>query len=206
MVHRSSLDGVDTPTGKVPLMFGITQGGTDPELRRECTRNLTDLDMDGYGIGGLSIGESKQDTFASLAACTRLLPVAKPRYFMGVGEPEDVLRSVNAGVDVFDSVFPTRNARHKSLFTPQGRENVRGPRWRGASGPAYEGCSCSTCKRFDRGYLYHLFKAQEPLAAALATTHNLTFMQDLINGIRVLLREGSFSNATKIADCIQAVR
>jgi queuine tRNA-ribosyltransferase len=204
MEHYFGIDGSLSPTGRLPLVFGITQGGIDPDLRRDCTKKLVDLDMDGYGIGGLSIGESKEDTFRALSVSTRMLPVDRPRYFMGVGDPGDLIRSVLAGVDVFDSVFPTRNARHRNLFTPEGRENVRGLSWRGSEAPIFEGCPCTTCKRFSRGYLHHLFKAQEPLAATLASIHNITFMQLLVKGIHVLIGERSFDDSTGIPDCIMA--
>jgi queuine tRNA-ribosyltransferase len=184
-------------------MFGITQGGTDPALREDCTKELVELDLDGYGIGGLSIGESKEDTFRSLSSSTRMLPADRPRYFMGVGDPNDVIRSVIEGVDVFDSVFPTRNARHRSLFTLDGRENVRGPAWRGSMDPIFEGCPCVACARHSRGYIHHLFKAEEPLGPTLATIHNLTFMQLLVKGIRTLISEGSLDAGTTVRECIE---
>jgi queuine tRNA-ribosyltransferase len=191
------------PDGKEkPMIFGITQGGTDPSQRSECTSDLVRLGMDGYGIGGLSIGEDKEDTFRSLAASTSLLPIDKPRYFMGVGEPSDLIRSVSLGVDIFDSVFPTRNARHRSLFTRQGRENVRGPAWKGNSLPIMERCDCMTCKKFSRGYIHHLFKAEEPLAATLSTIHNIRYMQLLIMGIRAMISEGPFSGSTSVNDVL----
>jgi queuine tRNA-ribosyltransferase len=189
-----------------PLIFGITQGGTDLSLRKECTSYLVKLGLDGYGIGGLSIGEGKEDTFRALEASTAMLPIDRPRYFMGVGEPSDMLRSISLGVDIFDSVFPTRNARHRSLFTAGGRENVRGPRWRGVEGPILEGCDCMTCRTFSRGYLYHLFKAEEPLAATLATVHNIRYMQLLIEGARELIREGSFDGSTSIRAVLESAK
>jgi queuine tRNA-ribosyltransferase len=203
MERISLLSEEESPTRSLPLLFGITQGGTDPGLRKECTMKLVDLEMDGYGIGGLSIGEGKDDTFNSLAASTKMLPVDKPRYFMGVGDPADMLRSVLSGVDIFDSVFPTRSARHRNLFTPNGRENVKGPKWKGSLDPIFEGCPCTTCRRFSRGYLHHLFKAQEPLGATLASIHNVTFMQYFVKGIRTLVREGSFSERTGVDECIR---
>ncbi|MGA1873580.1 MAG: tRNA guanosine(34) transglycosylase Tgt [Thermoplasmatota archaeon] len=167
-----------------PLIFAITQGGTYQDIRRENTSKLVELDLPGYGVGGLSIGESKEEMFRSLEASTSLLPAGKPRYFMGVGEPVDLIRSVMSGVDIFDSVFPTRNARHRSLLIPGGRENIRAGGWKGIDAPIMYGCNCPTCRSYSRGYLHHLFKTQEPLGPRLATIHNIHFMQTLVRGIR----------------------
>ncbi|MGA1866013.1 MAG: tRNA guanosine(34) transglycosylase Tgt [Thermoplasmatota archaeon] len=190
--HLRSEEGHNSPytDGRLPLIFAITQGGTFQHIRRDNTRKLVELGFSGYGIGGLSIGEEKEDTFRSLKASTSLLPPAKPRYFMGVGEPVDLVRSVSCGVDVFDSVFPTRNARHRSLLIPEGKENIRAGRWKGVEDPIFEGCGCNTCARYSRAYLYHLFKAREPLGPRLATVHNLYFMQTLVAGVRKLILEG----------------
>ncbi|MEA3558847.1 MAG: tRNA guanosine(34) transglycosylase Tgt [Candidatus Thermoplasmatota archaeon] len=174
---------------ELPLMFAITQGGTFPDIRRKNTERLVELDFPGYGIGGLSIGEGKEQMFGSLEASTSYLPVDRPRYFMGVGEPTDLIRSVLAGVDIFDSVFPTRNARHRSIFLPSGRENIRASRWKGNEGPIMEGCACYTCSNFSRAFIHHLFKAQEPLGPRLATIHNVHFMQDLVKGLRTMILE-----------------
>lgn len=174
---------------KKPLLFAITQGGTDISIREKCTARLAEMDFPGYGIGGLSIGESKEDTFKSLKASTSMLPEDRPRYFMGVGDPEDVLRSIRSGVDIFDSVFPTRNARHRNLFTDEGRENVRASKWKGNQGPIMDSCECHVCRTFSRAYIYHLFKAEEPLGPRLATIHNIHYMQDLVKRIRKLIEE-----------------
>lgn len=177
------------PGKKPPLLFAITQGGTDPSTRKKCTESLVEMDFSGYGIGGLSIGESKTETFRSLEASTSLIPEERPRYFMGVGDPDDMIRSVMAGVDIFDSVFPTRNARHRSVFTHSGRENIRASGWKGKEDPIRKGCMCDTCRRFSRAYLYHLFKAGEPLGPRLATVHNIFYLQELVSRIRKLIFE-----------------
>lgn len=168
----------------LPLLFAITQGGTFPGIRKENTEELVDIGFDGYGIGGLSIGEGKDDMFRSLEASTSYLPVERPRYFMGVGEPKDLIRSVLAGVDIFDSVFPTRNARHRSVFVGNGKENIRASRWKENQGPIMEGCDCHTCRNFSRAFIHHLFKAQEPLGPRLATIHNIRYMQLLTTRTR----------------------
>ncbi|MBN1390251.1 MAG: tRNA guanosine(34) transglycosylase Tgt [Candidatus Thermoplasmatota archaeon] len=190
---------------RVPLIFAITQGGTYKDIREENTRKLVGLDFPGYGVGGLSIGEGKGDMFRSLEASTSLLPPEKPRYFMGVGEPVDLVRSVLCGVDIFDSVFPTRNARHRSLLTPEGKENLRAGRWKGVEGPIFEGCGCTTCERYSRAYLYHLFKAREPLGPRLATVHNLHFMQTLLTGLRKLMIESEDPGRAGPEETIQRI-
>ncbi len=190
--------------GKMPLFFAITQGGIDLGLRERSTRDLVGLGFDGYGIGGLSIGEDKEDMFKALGASTSFVPRESPRYFMGVGEPRDVIRSVGLGVDIFDSVFPTRNARHRSVFVAQGRENIRSGRWKGKSGPIMDGCDCLACSRYSRGYLYHLFKAKEPLGPMLATIHNVRYMQNLVLAIRASILEGRFSSDLEPVDLLGA--
>ncbi|MGA1822680.1 MAG: tRNA guanosine(34) transglycosylase Tgt [Thermoplasmatota archaeon] len=186
--------------GRLPLLYAITQGGTDMELRRKNTEELVSLDFPGYGIGGLSIGEDKDLTFKALKASTEFLPEDRPRYFMGVGQPEDIIRSVANGVDVFDSVFPTRNARHRSVFTIDGRENIRASRWKGLNAPISTGCRCHTCGNYSRGYIYHLFKGGEPLGPRLATIHNLHFIQDLVVRIRRSVLEGEFDADMSVSD------
>jgi queuine tRNA-ribosyltransferase len=189
---------------KIPLLFAITQGGIHPDIRRDCTSKLVEMDFPGYGIGGLSIGESKNDTFKALSSSTGLIPDDRPRYFMGVGDPDDVVRSVLAGVDIFDSVFPTRNARHRSVFTHIGRENIRSSGWKGRSAPIMTDCQCDTCKNFERGYLYHLFKAGEPLGPRLATIHNIHFMQDLVRKIRIFIIEDEMNPSLSATDVISS--
>lgn len=187
-----SIPGGLSPEGSngPPMIFGITQGGTFRDIREDNTRKLVELDLPGYGIGGLSIGEEKSETFSSLKASTSFLPEDKTRYFMGVGDPKDVMISVASGVDIFDSVFPTRNARHGSVFIPSGRENIRASSWRGVSDPIFEGCRCPVCRDHTRGYIEHLFSTGESLGARFTTVHNLHFMQQLVKGIRRAIIEG----------------
>lgn len=175
---------------RLPLLFAITQGGIFLDIREKNTRDLVELDLPGYGIGGLSIGEGKDETFSSLEVSTSLLPEGKPRYFMGVGEPTDLVRSVLSGVDIFDSVFPTRNARHRTVLLPSGKENIRANRWKGNGGPIMKGCTCRACKDFSRSYIHHLFKTREPLGPRLATIHNIHFMQELAKRLREAIMSG----------------
>ncbi len=182
------------------LLYAITQGGTSIDLRKECTSALVDMDFSGYGIGGLSIGEGKEEMNKALSASTGLLPEERPRYFMGVGEPDDIIRSVLSGVDIFDSVFPTRNARHRTVFTGMGRENIRGPSWKGSPGPIMDGCPCPACTGHTRGFIHHLFRTEEPLGPRLATLHNLTYLQRFMERLRERATDGSLCQGTRAVD------
>ncbi len=173
-------------------LFGIVQGGMYPALRRRSATTLAGLDLPGYAIGGLSIGESKAEMHAMLEEVTPLLPAHKPRYLMGVGAPEDLFEGVARGVDMFDVVLPTRLARNGALFTPDGRLNIRNSRFADVEDPIMPGCHCYTCARFSLGYLHHLFRVEELLGYRLATLHNVTFMLDLAGAIRAAVLDGSF--------------
>jgi queuine tRNA-ribosyltransferase len=174
-------------------LFGIVQGGMYAHLRRDAARWLTALDLPGYAIGGLSIGESKAEMHAMLEEVTAVLPAHKPRYLMGVGAPEDLFECVARGVDMFDVVLPTRLARNGALLTSIGRLTIRNARFADVDAPIEQGCRCYTCARFSLGYLHHLFRAEELLAYRLATLHNVTFMLDLAARIRASILEGSFA-------------
>jgi len=173
-------------------LFGIVQGGIFPDLRAESARFLAALDFPGYAIGGLSVGETKAEMYATLDALMPLMPADRPRYLMGVGTPEDILESVARGVDLFDCVLPTRVARNGGLLTRHGRINLRNTRFAEDPNPIEPGCTCYTCQHFSRAYLRHLFKAGEVLALRLATIHNLHFMLRLMEEIRFHIRAGTF--------------
>ena len=173
-------------------LFGIVQGGIFPDLRRQSAEFLTGLDFPGYAIGGLSVGETKEDMAAMLDITTPLLPEDKPRYLMGVGAPEDLVAGVARGVDMFDCVLPTRLARNGALFTRTGRINMRNARFARDRAPVEAGCQCYTCRNFSRAYLRHLFKAGELLASRLATIHNVHFLLDLMRDIREAIANHSF--------------
>jgi queuine tRNA-ribosyltransferase len=173
-------------------LFGIVQGGIFPDLRRTSAEFLSGLGFPGYAIGGLSVGESKEEMLATLDITVPLLPNKKPRYLMGVGAPEDLLEGVARGVDMFDCVLPTRLARNGALFTRQGRINIRNARYERDAAPIEAGCGCATCQRFSRAYLRHLFKARELLAPRLATIHNVHFLLGLMRDIRAAIADGSF--------------
>jgi len=173
-------------------LFGIVQGGIFADLREASARFLADLDFPGYAIGGLSVGETKEQMYSMLDVTVPLLPVDKPRYLMGVGAPEDLLEGVARGVDLFDCVLPTRLARNAALFTRQGRLNIRNAQFARDGRPVEVGCSCYTCQHFSRAYLRHLFKAGELLAYRLATIHNVHFLLALMRDIRAALAQGRF--------------
>jgi queuine tRNA-ribosyltransferase len=174
-------------------LFGIVQGGVFADLRCQSARFLTDLDFAGYAIGGLSVGETKAQTYAALDATMPELPPHRPRYLMGVGAPEDILESVARGVDIFDCVLPTRVARNGGLLTSQGRLNIRNAQYSEDPGPVEVECGCYTCQHFSLAYLRHLFQAQEILGLRLATVHNLHFMLRFMEQVRSAIVAGTFT-------------
>lgn len=165
-------------------LFGIVQGGMYPNLREESLKGLANIGFDGYAIGGLSVGEPKEDMLNVLDHLAHTMPADKPRYLMGVGKPEDILEAVRRGVDMFDCVMPTRNARNGHLFTSGGVVKIRNARHRHDTAPLDENCDCYTCQNFSRGYLHHLDRCKEILGAQLNTIHNLRFYQNHMAGIR----------------------
>ncbi len=175
------------------VLYAIVQGGMFPELRKQSAEYLTALDFPGYAIGGLSVGEPKETTFAMVEATSALLPVEKPRYLMGVGSPEDIVESVARGIDIFDSALPTRVARNGALFTGKGRINIRKAAYRQMDDPLDPACDCSTCRTFSAAYLSHLFRSDELLGLRLATVHNLRFIANLMGKIRSSILDGTFS-------------
>jgi len=174
-------------------LFGIVQGGIFDDLRIESARVLTSLEFPGYAIGGLSVGESKEDMHRILDVVTPHLPAHKPRYLMGVGSPEDLVEGVARGIDVFDCVLPTRLARNGAVFTPNGRMNLRNACHTEDPSPIQEGCACYTCQHFSRAYLRHLVMSDEILGLRLNTIHNIHFLLELMRQIRQSLLEGRFS-------------
>ena len=175
-------------------LFAIVQGGLFPELRKQSVDYLTAEEFDGYAIGGLSLGEPKQMMYSIIDETAADLPSDKPRYLMGVGSPEDILEGVGRGIDIFDCALPTRVARNGALFTWQGRINIRNAKYSRLAKPIMSDCDCYTCHYFSAAYLHHLFNANELLAYRLATLHNLTFMQTLMNRIRESIANGIFNS------------
>jgi queuine tRNA-ribosyltransferase len=173
-------------------LFGIVQGGVDERLRRESARRTVDLGFAGYGIGGLSVGETRPEMLAALAAAVAELPADAPRYLMGVGDPVGLLQAIALGVDMFDCVLPTRLARHGTALTSAGRLSLRGAGVALDEGPVDPTCPCSTCGRHSRAYLRHLLQVREPSAARLVTIHNLTWTLGLMRDAREAVRAGCF--------------
>ena len=174
------------------MLFGIVQGGLFPDLRERSAGFLTSLDLPGYAIGGVSVGESKEQLYEISAATSALLPASKPRYLMGVGSPEDLVQAVAAGIDMFDCALPTRIARNGALFTREGRANVYSAPFKDQKGPVDEDCDCYSCRTFSAAYLHHLFRAKELLAYRLASIHNLRFVLRLMEEMRAAIVDGSF--------------
>jgi len=177
-------------SGKPTALFGIVQGGMYPELRAESLAGLTRLDFDGYAIGGLSVGEPEPERIRILDGTTPALPADKPRYLMGVGRPEDIVEAVRRGVDMFDCVLPTRNARNGFLFTHSGIVKIRNSPNKRDTGPVDEHCDCYTCRHYSRAYLHRLDKCNEILGARLNTIHNLHYYQTLMRGLRAAIAAG----------------
>ncbi|MBI4127063.1 MAG: tRNA guanosine(34) transglycosylase Tgt [Deltaproteobacteria bacterium] len=172
-------------------LFGIVQGGMYPHLRKEYIESL-ESNFDGYAIGGLSVGEPKDMMLGMVDVCTQSLPHDKPRYLMGVGTPEDILDAIDHGIDMFDCVLPTRNARNGELFTSTGDIRIKGAEYTDDNRPLDESCTCETCRHYSRAYLRHLAMANEILYARLATLHNLHLYIDLLRRARVSLEENGF--------------
>ena len=185
---RSKNAHADSPSA----LFGIVQGGMHSELRTQSAQELINIGFDGYAVGGLSVGEPKDERDQVLEATLPLLPSDKPRYLMGVGKPEDIVECVKRGVDMFDCVIPTRNARNGSIFTRYGKLNIRNSKHQFATGPIDEQCSCYTCRNYSRSYLRHLDNCKEMLGAHLNTIHNLHYYQELMKDIRTAIENNAF--------------
>ena len=175
------------------LLFGINQGATFDDLRVEHMKQIAELDLDGYAIGGLAVGEPKEDMYRIISAVEPFAPKNKIRYLMGVGTPGNIIEAVSRGVDLFDCVMPSRNARHGHLFTWDGIINLNNAKYAKDDTPIDPQCNCPTCQKHSRAYLHHLFKAKEILAMRLAVTHNLYFYNNLMQRIRDELDNGTFT-------------
>ena len=186
--HQSSATGA--PSGQA--LFGIVQGGTFSELRDESARAISAIPFHGYAVGGLAVGENKEDMYRFTGQVAEVLPEDKPRYLMGVGSPEDLVEGVARGIDMFDCALPTRVARNGSLFTPEGRVDITKARYAEQQGPLDETCDCYTCRNYSAAYLRHLFRAKELLGLRLASIHNLRFVLALMERIRASILEKRF--------------
>jgi queuine tRNA-ribosyltransferase len=189
----------DAPRPNGQLRFAITQGGADIDLRRRSIDDLVPLEFDGYALGGLAVGESRAEMFATVEWAAPLLPEEKPRYFMGIGDPDGILAMIARGIDMFDCVLPTRTARTGSALTWEGRLNLRNAAFARDPRPLDDGCSCPACARFSRAYIRHLVNQQELLGLRLLTLHNLRFVLDLTAGARAAIERGDLDRYTREA-------
>jgi queuine tRNA-ribosyltransferase len=180
--------------GNPSALFGIVQGGMYSQLRRISLDGLTAIGFDGYAIGGLSVGEPKDEMLAVLDGLTPYMPVDKPRYLMGVGTPEDIVEAVSRGIDMFDCVLPTRNARNGHLFTSEGVVRIRNSQYQADTRPLDPACDCYTCRNYSRAYLRHLDKVGEILGARLNTIHNLHYYQSLMRGLREAIAQAALTS------------
>ncbi len=188
------LNNEERTINKNQMLFGINQGSTYEDLRIENMKKIRELDLDGYAIGGLAVGESCEDMYRIIETVEPFMPEDKPRYLMGVGTPVNILEAVDRGIDFFDCVMPSRNARHGHIFTSEGIINMFNAKYERDDAPLDKNCDCPTCKNFSRAYIRHLFKAKEMLAMRLAVVHNLYFYNNLMEEIRNSLNEGTFDS------------
>lgn len=175
------------------MLFGINQGGCFEDIRIEHAKRITEMDLDGYAVGGLAVGESHEEMYRILEEVVPYLPLEKPTYLMGVGTPENILEGVERGVDFFDCVYPSRNGRHGHVYTNQGKRNLFNAKYETDESPIEEGCRCPACQSYSRGYIRHLLKAKEMLGMRLCVLHNLYFYNTMMEEIRNALDEDRFA-------------
>lgn len=187
------LNALDNTVNKNQMLFGINQGGTYDDIRIEHAKTISKMDLDGYAIGGLAVGESHEDMYRIIDSVVPHLPQEKPIYLMGVGTPENILEAVDRGVDFFDCVLPARNGRHGHVFTKHGKINIMNAKYELDTRPIDEGCQCPTCRNYTRAYIRHLFKAKEMLALRLCVLHNLYFYNTLMEDIRNAIDQDCFT-------------
>ncbi len=190
--EMARLNSLERTINKKQMLFGINQGGTYDDLRIEHMKQIATLDLDGYAIGGLAVGESAEEMYHIIEQVEPYMPKDKPRYLMGVGTPQNILEAVDRGVDFFDCVITSRNARHANLFTDKGILNLNNKKFERDERPLQEGCQCPTCQRYSRSYIRHLIKAKEMLGMRLCVIHNLYFYNNLMADIRKAIEENRY--------------
>ena len=188
------LNSLPETINKNQLLFGINQGSVYEDLRIEHMKQIAELDLDGYAIGGLAVGEATEDMYRIIDVVEPYMPKEKPRYLMGVGTPCNILEAVHRGIDFFDCVMPSRNARHGNLFTWNGKMNIMNEKYIADSRPIEEGCGCPACRDYSRAYIRHLLKAKEALGMRLCVLHNLYFYNDLMEKIREAMDKDYFES------------
>ena len=191
------LNSLEDTINKKQMLFGINQGGILDDVRIEHAKIISEMDLDGYALGGLAVGESHEDMYRIIEATVPYLPVDKPTYLMGVGTPQNILEAVERGVDFFDCVYPSRNGRHGHVYTNQGKLNLFNAKYELDERPIEEGCQCPACRRYSRAYIRHLLKAKEMLGMRLCVLHNLYFYNQMMQEIRDALDEGRFAEYKK---------
>ena len=195
--EMTRLNGLEDTINKHQMLFGINQGGTFSDIRIEHAKAISELDLDGYALGGLAVGESHAEMYRIIEETVPYLPEDKPTYLMGVGTPANILEAVERGVDFFDCVYPSRNGRHGHVYTNQGKRNLFNAKYELDDTPIEEGCGCPACKRYSRAYIRHLLKAKEMLGMRLCVLHNLYFYNKMMEEIRDALDEGRFASYKK---------
>lgn len=196
--EMNRLNSLEDTINKNQMLFGINQGGTFSDIRIEHAKIISDLNLDGYAVGGLAVGETHQEMYRILEDVVPYLPQNKPTYLMGVGTPENILEAVDRGVDFFDCVLPARNGRHANVYTNQGKLNLNNAKYELDDRPISEDCNCPACKTYSRAYIRHLFKAKEMLAMRLCVLHNLYFYNNMMEEIRDALEKGEFKAYKKM--------
>jgi len=191
------LNTLDDTINRQQMLFGINQGGIYGDIRIKHAKQIAELDLDGYAVGGLAVGESHNDMYRVLEAVIPHLPVEKPTYLMGVGTPANILEAVERGIDFFDCVYPSRNGRHGHVYTNHGRMNMMNARYELDDRPIEEGCGCPACRSYSRAYIRHLFKAKEMLGMRLAVLHNLYFYNTMMEEIRTAIEMGNYTEYKK---------
>jgi len=197
MKEMARLNSLEDTINKKQLLFGINQGGTYEDIRIEHAKRISEMNLDGYALGGLAVGESHSEMYRILEETVPYLPLEKPTYLMGVGTPENILESVERGVDFFDCVYPARNGRHGNAYTNHGKMNLLNAKFELDSRPIDERCQCPACKHYSRAYIRHLLKAKEMLGLRLLVTHNLYFYNNMMEEIRTAIEENRYKEYKK---------
>ena len=191
------LNSLEDTINKQQMLFGINQGGIYEDIRIEHAKRIAELDLDGYALGGLAVGESHEDMYRIIDATVPYLPQDKPTYLMGVGTPANILEAVDRGVDFFDCVYPSRNGRHGHVYTNHGKMNLFNAKYELDDRPIEEGCQCPACRKYSRAYIRHLLKAKEMLGMRLCVLHNLYFYNNMMKEIRTAIEEGRYKEYKK---------
>ena len=195
--EMARLNSLEDTINKQQMLFGINQGGIYEDIRIEHAKRIAELDLDGYALGGLAVGESHEDMYRIIDATVPYLPQDKPTYLMGVGTPANILEAVDRGVDFFDCVYPSRNGRHGHVYTNHGKMNLFNAKYELDDRPIEEGCQCPACRKYSRAYIRHLLKAKEMLGMRLCVLHNLYFYNNMLEEIRTAIEEGRYKEYKK---------